>query len=268
MKLQRLRKDSNVTYERNVKHISVPFTGRVAFVTGASRGIGNSIAELLLRSGIGVAIGYNKNYHLAEDLAKKYPHSIPIQVDISNRKSITNAIRKCRNFFEKDIDIVINNAAVSQLKKFEEISDNDWDNMFITNLRSAFIFSQELIPSMMKNRWGRIVNITSIGGQWGGYNQVHYAASKAGLINLTMSLAKIYSKYGITVNAVSPGLVKTDMTFEELHSTLGKMKVRNIPLGRVAIPKEIASVVRFLCLDDSSYITGQTINVNGGMYFG
>ena len=245
MNLQRLPKDFNVTYEQNTKHASVSFTGKIAFVTGASRGIGNSIAELLLKSGIGVAIGYNKNYHLAENLAKKYPHSIPIQVDVSNRKSIINAIRKCQEFFGKDVAIVINNAAVSQLKDFGKISDNDWDNMFITNLRSAFIFSQELIPSMMKNRWGRIVNITSIGGQWGGCNQVHYAASKAGLINLTMSLAKIYSKYGITVNAVSPGLVKTDMTSKELRSTLGKIKVRNIPLGRIAIPNEISFRCRF-----------------------
>ena len=239
-----------------------------AFVTGASRGIGNSIAEILLKSGTGVAIGYNKNYHLANELVKKYPNAIPIQVDVSNRKSIINAIRKCNKFFKKDIDILVNNAAASQLKPFEKISDSDWDNMLSTNLRSAFIFSQEVIQSMIKNRWGRIVNITSIGGQWGGYNQVHYAASKAGLINLTMSLAKIYSKYKITINAVSPGLVKTDMSSKELYSIMGKMKVKNIPLGRIGTPNEIAGVVGFLCSEDSSYITGQTINVNGGMYFG
>lgn len=121
---------------------------------------------------------------------------------------------------------------------------------------------------MLENRWGRIVNIVSIGGQWGGYNQVHYAAAKAGLINLTQSLAKIYSKYGITANAVSPGLVATDMTYAELSTEAGKEKVEKIPIGRTGTVVEIGCVVRFLCSEEASYITGQTINVNGGMYFG
>ena len=121
---------------------------------------------------------------------------------------------------------------------------------------------------MKKQKWGRVVNITSIGGQWGGFNQVHYAAAKAGLINLTRSLAKIYSKYGITTNAIAPGLVLTDMAKKELGTAAGKKKVANVPIDRIASPKEIANVVAFLCSNEASYITGQTINVNGGMYFG
>ena len=121
---------------------------------------------------------------------------------------------------------------------------------------------------MKEKGWGRIINISSIGGQWGGFNQVHYAAAKAGLISLTMSLARIYSKYGITSNAVAPGLVATDMSSAELETDAGREKVRNIPMGRIATVEEVAWVVVFLAGEDSSYITGQTINVNGGMYFG
>ena len=119
---------------------------------------------------------------------------------------------------------------------------------------------------MIKNGWGRIVNIASIGGQWGGRNQIHYAASKAGLIKLTLSLAKLYSKKGITTNAVSPGLVKTDLVANELNTSAGKNKVKQIPIGRIAGTNEIADIVNFLCSDQASYITGQTINANGGMY--
>ena len=138
--------------------------------------------------------------------------------------------------------------------------------MFASNLRGAFSFSQEVIPYMIKNKWGRIVNVASIGGQWGGRNQIHYAASKAGLINLTTSLAKLYSKNGITINTISPGLVKTEMIANELKTTSGKNKIKQIPIGRIADTDEVANVVNFLCSDEASYITGQTINVNGGMY--
>jgi acetoacetyl-CoA reductase/3-oxoacyl-[acyl-carrier protein] reductase len=121
---------------------------------------------------------------------------------------------------------------------------------------------------MLKNQWGRVVNIVSIGGQWGGVNQIHYASSKSGLIGLTKSLAKTFSKHGITFNAVSPGLIETDMTINELNSHQGKQKIDLIPVGRVGLAEEVASAVAFLVVPGSEYITGQTINVNGGMYFG
>ena len=166
------------------------------------------------------------------------------------------------------INILINNAAIAQEKPFETITDEDWDNMMAINLRGPFILCQEVIPDMIEQGWGRIINICSVGGQLGGINQVHYAAAKAGLINLTKSLARIYSKNGITSNAVSPGLVDTDMAAQELTTPAGKEKVRNIPIGRIATAEEIANVVVFLASEKASYITGQTINVNGGMYFG
>ena len=238
---------------------------KIAFVTGGSGGIGKSICLKLIKSGFYVAVGYKTNKKDATNLTKKN-HAIAIQVDVSSRKSIKKSIQSCKKFFGQNIDVLINNAAISQEKSFEKISDADWDHMLVSNLRSAFSFSQEVIPYMIKSKWGRIVNVVSIGGQWGGCNQIHYAASKAGLINLTTSLAKLYSKNGITINAVSPGLVKTEMIANELKTTSGKNKIKQIPIGRIADTNEIANVVNFLCLDEASYITGQTINVNGGMY--
>ena len=238
---------------------------KIAFVTGGSGGIGKSICLKLIKSGFYVAVGYKTNKKDATNLTKKNP-AIAIQVDVSSRKSIKKSIQSCKKFFGQNIDVLINNAAISQEKSFEKISDTDWDNMLVSNLRGAFSFSQEVIPYMIKSKWGRIVNVVSIGGQWGGCNQIHYAASKAGLINLTTSLAKLYSKNGITINAVSPGLVKTEMIANELKTTSGKNKIKQIPIGRIADTNEIANVVNFLCLDEASYITGQTINVNGGMY--
>jgi acetoacetyl-CoA reductase/3-oxoacyl-[acyl-carrier protein] reductase len=120
---------------------------------------------------------------------------------------------------------------------------------------------------MLSQGWGRIINISSIGGQWGGYNQVHYAAAKAGLISLTRSLARVYSAQGITINAVAPGLVKTEMSRNELESESGRAKVLAIPIGRIATPAEVGNTVAFLAGDGSAYITGQTINLNGGMLF-
>ena len=200
---------------------------KVVFVTGGSGGIGKSICLKLIKSGFHVAVGYKTNKKDANSLTKKN-NAIAIQVDISSRKSIKKAIQSCRKFFGQNIDILINNAAISQEKSFEKISDADWDHMLASNLRGAFSFSQEVIPHMIKNKWGRIVNVVSISGQWGGRNQIHYAASKAGLINLTISLAKLYSKKGITINAVSPGLVKTKMIANEFKTVSGKNKIKQI----------------------------------------
>ena len=161
---------------------------KVAFVTGGSGGIGKSICLKLIKSGFYVAVGYKTNKKDATNLTKKNP-AIAIQVDVSSRKSIKKSIQSCKKFFGQNIDVLINNAAISQEKSFEKISDTDWDNMLVSNLRGAFSFSQEVIPYMIKSKWGRIVNVVSISGQWGGHNQIHYAASKAGLINLTTSLA-------------------------------------------------------------------------------
>jgi NAD(P)-dependent dehydrogenase (short-subunit alcohol dehydrogenase family) len=241
---------------------------KLALVTGASRGIGQAIARALVEAGYRVACGYHNNCAGAEALARDYADANPVRIDIASRRSVNRALAEIEGHFGAGVDIVVNNAAIADEKPFPEITDADWDRVLTTNLRGPFVVVQETIAGMAKKRWGRIVNIVSIGGQWGGMRQVHYAASKAALINFTQSIARLYSADGVTSNAVSPGLVATDMAQKELRSRAGKKKAAQIPVGRIAVPGEIAAAVLFLCSEDAAYITGQTLNVNGGMYFG
>ncbi|MBC8179518.1 3-oxoacyl-ACP reductase FabG [candidate division KSB1 bacterium] len=245
---------------------------KICLVTGGSRGIGRGIATILAEYGCSVAFTYNTNKELArkveKDIKNNSGNARAFQMTIENRSSVIKTILEIQDHFSSHVIILINNAAIAQEKPFETITDSDWERMLKVNLQGPFICTQEVLPNMIKEKWGRIVNITSIGGQWGGFNQVHYAASKAALINFTQSIAKIYSRDGITSNAVAIGLAETDMSGPELDTGEGKNKVSNIPIGRVATVDEIANTVKFLCSDEASYITGQTINVNGGMYFG
>ncbi len=244
---------------------------RVALVTGASRGIGRSIALALAQVGIRTAL----TYHTRQDLTQQVVDSIRSgggraiaeQMSLEEASNIKSSIGRVRQQLGP-IDILVNNAAIAQEKPFEALTQSDWDFMMAVNLRGAFICCQEALPQMLESGWGRIINIVSIGGQWGGLNQVHYAAAKAALISLTRSLGRLYSDRGITANAVSPGLVQTDMASRELNSKEGREKVRGIPIGRTATTGEIAQVVTFLASEGASYVTGQTVNVNGGMYFG
>ena len=236
---------------------------KLALVTGAGSGIGKATALALLAAGYRVACGYNANRAGAE--AIRHPNARAVKIDIASRASIRRALAETRKAFRRDIDILVNNGALVQEKPFENLTDADWDRMLAVNLRGAFILAQETLPAMAKRKWGRIVNITSIGGQWGGMRQVHYAAAKAGLINLTHSLARLYSPLGITANAVAPGLVATDMIRKELTSKSGKQKAAQIPAGRIAEPEEIAAGVVYLVSDGAAYVTGQTLNINGGM---
>lgn len=245
----------------------MPSQRKLALVTGASRGIGNAIARALLKRGYAVACGYRKQKDKAAELRRQHPRALPIQIDVHARTSVRKAVLAIEKHFSQPIDIVVNNAAIADEKPFETITDADWDRMLETNLRGPFIIAQETLPGMVDKGWGRIVNIVSIGGQWGGMRQVHYAAAKAGLINFTQSLARLYSATGITSNAVSPGLVGTDMASKELRTKGGRAKLAAIPIGRIARPDEIAAAVTFLCSEEAGYITGQTINVNGGMLF-
>ena len=245
---------------------------KICLVTGGNRGIGKGIVNILSDKGYKVAFTFNNKKQLAQDLENKLNNNDgnvkSFQMSIEKRESIVSIIDEIKNYFNDSISVLVNNAAISQEKPFDNITDIDWETMMKVNLQGPFICSQELLPNMIKEKWGRIINITSIGGQWGGFNQVHYAASKAALINFTQSIAKIYSKDGITSNAIAIGLVKTDMSGPELESEEGKKKIENIPIGRVATVEEIANTVKFLCSNEASYITGQTINVNGGMLFG
>ena len=245
---------------------------KICLVTGGSRGIGKGIVKKLSEKGYKVAFTFNTQEQLAQELENKIndngSNAKSFQMLIEDRKSVVAALAKIKNHFNGFISVLVNNAAIAQEKPFDKITDIDWKTMLKVNLQGPFICSQEALPDMIKNRWGRIVNITSIGGQWGGFNQVHYAASKAALINFTQSLAKIYSHAGVTTNAVAIGLAETDMSGDELDSDEGKKKIENIPIGRIGTIEEIANTVSFLCSEEASYITGQTINVNGGMFFG
>lgn len=244
---------------------------RVALVTGGSRGIGRAIAVALARDGVFVALTYNSNRSLADgvvgEIAATGGAAAAYCMKVEERESVRSVIGEVRSAAGA-VDILVNNAAVAQEKPFGEITDGDWDRVMGVNLRGAFACSQEVLPDMVRKGWGRVINITSIGGQWGGVNQVHYAVSKAGLIGLTRSLAKVYGRNGITANAVAPGLVDTDMTARELKSQAGLEKVKNIPIGRISTCAEVADAVCFLASERAGSITGQTINVNGGMYFG
>ncbi|MFE8072023.1 SDR family oxidoreductase [Marinobacteraceae bacterium S3BR75-40.1] len=236
-------------------------------MTGASRGIGAGIAKAFGEQGYPVCIGYQHNREKAEYLSASLPAALPVQVDIEDRASQRRAIAAAKDHFGKSVAILVNNAAIAQEKPFFEITDDDWDRMLAINLRSNFSFAQEVLPEMINAGWGRVINISSIGGQWGGFNQVHYAAAKAGQISLTRSLAKLFSGSGVTSNAIAIGLAQTEMSQNELDSDAGKQKVANIPAGRLATIEEIAAAALFLASDGAGYMTGQTLNVNGGMYF-
>jgi acetoacetyl-CoA reductase/3-oxoacyl-[acyl-carrier protein] reductase len=244
---------------------------KIALVTGASRGIGAQIAKNLAQSGWKVAVCYSTNQSNADEVVKSIVRlegsALAVHLDYTNRKSIQIAIAKTQSYFGGNISILVNNGAIAQEKPFDTITDEDWQTMLSVNLQGPFAVTQEVIPKMVEQQWGRIINITSIGGQWGGFNQVHYAASKAGLINFTQSIAKIYSKNGITSNAIAVGLVATEMSKNELRTEEGKAKVAGIPVGRLGNTTDIANMVNFLSSDKAEYITGQTLNLNGGMFF-
>ena len=246
-------------------------SSRVALVTGAARGIGRGIAEALAADGMAVAVGYHTGADNARGVVAGIRaaggRALPVALDIEDRASVRAALAAIRAAFGA-VDVLVNNAAIAQEKPFETITDQDWSRMLAVNLQGPFICAQEALPEMLAKGWGRIINITSIGGQWGGFNQVHYAAAKAGLINFTRSLAKIYGGRGIATNAVSPGLVATDMTAGELATEVGRHKLTQIPAGRTGSVDEVAAVVAFLASEQASYVLGQTINVNGGQYFG
>ena len=243
---------------------------KTALVTGGSRGIGKAVAIALAKKGIRVALTFNtkKDEAVATllEIASFGGTAVAVQLDQKNRKSIERVIKAVREKFGA-INILVNNAGIVQKKPFEKITDADWDEVMSVNLRGPFALCQEVLPDMLNGGWGRIVNLASVGGQWGGIYQVHYAASKAGVINLTKSLAKIYSKDGITTNAVSPEWIATDSMEKGLIFDFSKQDFSSIPAGRAGTPEEVAGAVAFLCSDEASYITGQTLNVNGGIYF-
>lgn len=243
---------------------------RVALVTGSSRGIGRAIALEMAAAGVNVVVTYVERQGAAEEVAAEARgfgvKALPVQMDVSSRTSVRGAIAAAQTEFGR-VDILVNNAGILEQKPFATITDDDWDRMMAVNLRGAFACAQELLPAMKERGFGRIVNLASSGGQLGGTLAVHYATSKAGIIGLTKSLARLGAPE-VLVNCVAPGLIDSEMTAAEIASDAGKEKIRALPVGRPGTVEEVARVVTYLASDRAGYVTGQTINVNGGQYLG
>jgi len=242
---------------------------RVAFVTGASQGIGRTCALRLAKDGAAVAVAarnQDKLNELAGEITASGGKAAAFTLDVADEDQVKSAVKAAIAQFGK-IDILVNNAGITRDQLVMRMKRADWDAVLQTNLTSAYLCIQQVIPSMLKQRWGRILNITSVFGQMGQAGQANYAASKAGLIGLTMAIAREVGSRNITCNAVAPGFIETAMT-AVLSDEFKQDAVKQIPLGRVGTPEDVASAVAFLASDDASYITGHVLNVNGGMLMG
>jgi 3-oxoacyl-[acyl-carrier protein] reductase len=240
---------------------------RVAFVTGASRGIGRAIALTLCRAGFDIVVAspeIEKNEEVASEIRACSGEAVTLNLDVTSPESVKEGFAKTLKDKTR-IDVLVNNAGITRDGLAVRMKPSDWQLVLKVNLDGAFLCSQQVLPSMMRNRWGRIINISSVVGQAGSAGQANYAASKAGLIGLTKSLAQEMGSRGITVNAIAPGYIATDMT-KDLPDDLKQKMLATVPLGRMGLPEDIASAVKFLASDDASYITGHVLAVNGGMY--
>jgi 3-oxoacyl-[acyl-carrier protein] reductase len=244
-------------------------TGRVALVTGASQGIGRTCALRLAKEGATVALSarnQEKLNELVSEITAAGGKAAAFALDVGDEEQIKSTVKAVIAQFGK-IDVLVNNAGITRDQLVMRMKRADWDAVLQTNLTSAYLCIQQVIGSMLKQRWGRIINITSVFGQMGQAGQANYSASKAGLIGLTMAIAREVGSRSITCNAVAPGFIETPMT-AVLSDELKQTAVKQIPLGRVGSPDDVASAVAFLASDDASYITGHVLNVNGGMLMG
>ena len=243
--------------------------GRVALVTGASQGIGRACALKLAQSGATLALAarsQEKLQELVQQIEAAGGKAAAFPLDVGDEAQIKSSFKAVITQFGK-IDILVNNAGITRDQLVMRMKRADWDSVLNTNLTSAYLCTQQAISSMLKQRWGRIINVTSIFGQMGQAGQANYAASKAGLIGLTMAIAREVGSRNITCNAVAPGFIETAMT-SGLSEDFKQNAVKMIPLGRVGSPDDVASAVAFLASDEASYITGHVLNVNGGMLMG
>lgn len=243
------------------------FVDKVAVVTGASRGIGRAIAEKLASEGAKVVVGFSNNESKALEVVQQIEsnggQAIALKVDVSNSESVAEFFNSIVEKFQK-IDILVNNAGITRDSLILRMKDEDFDAVIDTNLKGIFYCTKAAAKVMLKARSGRIVNIASVVGEIGNAGQANYSAAKAGVIALTKTSAKEFASRGINVNAVAPGFIETDMTSvlkDEVKSEMSK----SIPLNRFGKPEDVANVVAFLASDSASYITGQTLNVDGGM---
>ena len=241
-------------------------SGKVAFVTGSSRGIGRASAVRLASDGAKVALNFASNSQKAESVKSEIEAAggtaILVQGDVSNFETVTELIKKVVDEWGR-IDILINNAGITRDNLLLKMSEDDFDRVIATNLKGVFNCTKAVTKLMMKQRTGRIVNMSSVVGLKGNISQTNYAAAKAGIIGFTKSAARELASRGVTVNAVAPGLINTDMT-AALSEKVKEVMLQEIPAGRMGTPEDVANAVAFLVSDQAAYITGQVLSVDGG----
>jgi 3-oxoacyl-[acyl-carrier protein] reductase len=236
--------------------------GKIALVTGASRGIGRAVALSLAAAGADVAVNFRvakeEADSLADEIKKRGRRCLTIQTDVSKEPEVERLVSAVRSELGP-VSVLVNNAGIARLQPLEEITELDWDEVVDVNLKSAFLMIQACLPDLRRQKWGRIVNISSVAAQLGGIVGPHYAASKAGLHGLTHYYARALAKEGITANSVAPALIQTDMIADNPAATPDL-----IPVGRIGQVQEVAAVVMLAV--SNGYLTGQTLSVNGGLY--
>jgi 3-oxoacyl-[acyl-carrier protein] reductase len=241
--------------------------GKTAVVTGGSRGIGRAIAITLAEAGADIVIFYAGNHAAAEEtiqsVREKGRQGLALKVDVSDKEQVDAAMKEVVSTFGR-VDILVNNAGITRDNLLMRMKEDEWDQVIATNLKGAFLCTKAVIRPMLKQKGGRIINISSVVGVAGNQGQANYVAAKAGLIGLTKTTAKELASRGITVNAIAPGFIETDMT-SVLDESLKEQMRSEIPLGYYGTPQDIAEAVKFLASDSARYITGQTIHVDGGM---
>lgn len=244
--------------------------GKVALVTGGSRGIGRAIALALADEGANIAINYFKNDDAAKEavqmIQSRGVKAVAYKANVAHDDQNHNMIEQIRRDLGR-IDILINNAGITHDKSFSKMTYEVWNDVLSINLTGQAMVTHEVLRDMVESGWGRIVFITSVVGQTGNFGQSNYAASKGGLIALCKTLAKEVARKNITVNAVAPGFIQTDMTAKVPETVLEQVR-QMTPVGRLGKPEEVADAVRFLASPSSSFITGEVLNVNGGMFMG
>jgi 3-oxoacyl-[acyl-carrier protein] reductase len=243
---------------------------KIALVTGGSRGIGRAICQRLAAMGATVGINYVSNPTAAEETLQLIEAAggkgFTLRFDVADGNGAQEAIKELLATHGQ-LDILVNNAGITRDGLMARMKDEDWDSVLDTNLKGAFVCSKAAMRPMMKKRWGRIINISSVVGFVGNSGQINYAAAKAGLVGLTKSMARELAGRNITVNCVAPGYIVTDMT-DGLTEDVQEALKAQIPMGTLGSPADVAGSVAFLASPDSNYITGQTLHVNGGMYMG
>jgi 3-oxoacyl-[acyl-carrier protein] reductase len=236
--------------------------GKVALVTGSSRGIGRAIALALARAGADIAVNYVSRPAPAREaeaaIAQAGRRAIAVQADVSRSEEVAHLVQRVERELGR-IDILVNNAGVARVQSIEEVTERDWDELLAVNLKSCFLATQAVLPGMRAQRWGRIVNLSSVAAHVGGVVGAHYAASKAGMLGLTHFYASRLAREGITVNAISPALIETEMVAANPNAT-----PERIPVGRFGAVEEVAGMA--VMLARNGYITGQTLHVNGGWF--